>query len=439
MCTDEQFLDLVEVFRDADVGITHLETVITEYDGENVYPAAEAGGTWMRAPRFIADELAWGGFDAISQASNHALDYSYGGLRSTWDALDDAGVAHAGAGENLGEARSPTYVDTENGRVGLVSMTATFTPWSRAGEARSDMRGRPGVNPVRLYYEVDAETLESIKTLAKQFGWWITKEGEEILINRHGLHNTVQRYVENEDVDGAEMTLNANDVAGNLRAVADADNRADVAIAHLHTHEFAPDGDMTVPPACIVEFAHQCADEGADVVVCQGSHAPMRGIELYEGVPIFYDPGDFFFQSDSVERLPAEFYYQHHHDLDTHPLEATPSEGFAARGLVYPWGEPASDATESASFGTEETLLHPSEGMFVGPGCTVPVCTFGEDGVERIEIYPATWLSSPESYVGIPKRATGEQATEILTYLDDLSSAFGTSIDIEGEVGVVSL
>ena len=45
---EERFLSMVEVLRDADVSFTHLETLIHDYDGDDVYPAAEA---WWGAVR----------------------------------------------------------------------------------------------------------------------------------------------------------------------------------------------------------------------------------------------------------------------------------------------------------------------------------------------------------------------------------------------------
>ena len=73
---------MIKILRDTDIGYTHLETLMHDYDEAEVYPAAAAGGTWMRSPRFVADELKWAGFNMASHASNHALDYSYGGLIS---------------------------------------------------------------------------------------------------------------------------------------------------------------------------------------------------------------------------------------------------------------------------------------------------------------------------------------------------------------------
>ena len=69
VCREENFLKLIDVIREADVAYTHLETNILNYSDPEVYPAAEAGWTWMRSPMFLADELKWAGFDIVSHAS----------------------------------------------------------------------------------------------------------------------------------------------------------------------------------------------------------------------------------------------------------------------------------------------------------------------------------------------------------------------------------
>lgn len=113
---DERFLSLVKLIRSVDVAYTHLEYVIHDYEGPEVYPAAEAGYSWARSPRFVLDELKWIGFDIVSQASNHGLDYMYGGLFSTIKALDEAGIPHAGTGINLEKPGSrPIWIRRKEG------------------------------------------------------------------------------------------------------------------------------------------------------------------------------------------------------------------------------------------------------------------------------------------------------------------------------------
>ena len=434
---DPDFVSLIEPLRSADVGFTHLETLLFDYDDPGVHPAAEAGGTWMRSPPFVAEELAWAGIDVVSHASNHALDYGYGALESTWAALATAGIDHAGVGRNLAAARDPTYREVTGGRVALVSTTTSFTRWSRAGEARRDVPGRPGVNPLGYHYAASPASLERIRDVAEAMGLWITPGGDgEWLLNPPGLHNTLYRFVEDDDVDGIQPVLDEADRRDNLRAIEEADRQADLTIAHVHTPEWDVEGDLSDPAPFLPPFARDCVDAGADVVVCQGSHAPLRGIDVHEGRPIFYDPGDLFMMSDTVEALPAEFYTRYADRLDGHPADARPGEALSARGISAQFGE--GDDSQSDYGGRVE---NPPGGYFSGRvlGNVVPVCTFEQGDLLEVELHPGVLRDSPALYRGVPVRASGSAAEAIVEYVDDLSTPFGTDVAFEAGVGVVDL
>src|SRR5687768_9769191 len=144
---EPEFLQLIELIRGADVAFTNVEMLFHDYEG---HPMASSGGTYMRAEPELAKELTWAGFDIGGLANNHTGDFGVESLYATTRALDAAGLVHAGTGENLQQAREARYTDTAKGRVALISCSSTFTPHSVAGVQRADMRGRPGLNPLRF-------------------------------------------------------------------------------------------------------------------------------------------------------------------------------------------------------------------------------------------------------------------------------------------------
>ncbi len=419
---DERFMSVVKLVREADVAYTHLETVIHDYDGPEVYPAAEGGWTWMRSPRYVVDELKWMGFDMVSQASNHALDYAYGGLISTINALDEGGIVHAGTGRNLAEAREPAYLDTGNGRVALLSMCSSFATWARAGEARRDVKGRPGLNPLRFYYQVDAGSMETIVDLARRMGWWVTQVGENWLLNPAGVHNTVYRFVKSETA-GIRAVADEDDVEGNLNSLRDARKQADYVLVNIHNHEWDPQFGLSAPPPFVPQVARLCIDNGADVVVAQGSPATLRGIEVYKVKAIFYDPGDFIMMNNTVTRLPADSYWRAGNDAAVRRWDATPSQNYDARGsLLKP--------------------LCPPGGYFSGRvlGSVLSVCSLSPDGtLADMKLYPLTVPSKPRSQCGIPRLASAEKAQKIIEYLAELSAPYRTRIEFRDGVGIVRL
>lgn len=91
-----------------------------------------------------------------------------------------------------------------------------------------------------------------------------------------------------------------------LNHVQEADAQADLVVKTIHSHQ-GPGGSRNVPetPAFLVEFAHDCIDAGADVLMVTGPHL-LRGIEIYDGKPIFYSLGQFFRQYDTMNLKPAE-------------------------------------------------------------------------------------------------------------------------------------
>jgi poly-gamma-glutamate capsule biosynthesis protein CapA/YwtB (metallophosphatase superfamily) len=425
--TDKRFLAMIEIIRNADVAFTHLETLIHDYDGAEVYPAAEAGWTWMRSPRFIADELKWAGFNIVSHASNHALDYSYGGLYSTWKALTDSGISFAGTGQNLGEARDAAYIETGKGRAALISMTSSFTGWARAGEARRDLKGRPGINPLRFYYEVDGDTIEMIKRLAIRLGWWVTKVGKTYLLNPAGIHNTIFKFVEGEKA-GIVPVAYEDDVAANIRSIKNARRQADYVLVHLHSHEWDPESGLHVPAMFVPPFAKSCIDAGADVFIGEGSHAPLRGVEIYKKKPIFYDPGDFILMSNTVTKQPADFYWREGYSAEARQWEATPADGFDARlPLIH-----------------GESQINPPGGYFSEPikGAIIGVCSFNnEKQLIDLKLYPldVSMTREPRSQSGIPMLSEPKEGKRLIEYMEELSAPFGTRIEYKEGVGIVKV
>lgn len=85
----------------ADLAICHMETVYGRQGGPYTgYPA-------FKSPPEVAAALRATGYDSCSTASNHTLDDGADGIRRTLDALDEAGIAHAGSARTAAEAGRP--------------------------------------------------------------------------------------------------------------------------------------------------------------------------------------------------------------------------------------------------------------------------------------------------------------------------------------------
>ncbi|WP_329544028.1 CapA family protein [Streptomyces sp. NBC_01356] len=85
------------VVSGAGLAICHMETV---YGADGDY----TGYPTFKSPPQVAEGLAATGYDACSTASNHTLDDGAAGIQRTLDALDRAGVRHAGSARTQAES-----------------------------------------------------------------------------------------------------------------------------------------------------------------------------------------------------------------------------------------------------------------------------------------------------------------------------------------------
>ena len=425
---EEQFLSLAQILRDADAAFANLEGTVHTWD-EGTPGITQ--GTFMTTDPKLLEDLKWLGINIVSCANNHAFDYGEGGIMANIRHLGEAGVVHAGSGKNLAEARAPGYLDTPNGRVGLVAATAAFRPWNQAGEQRPDLRGRPGINPLgfQTTYRVDADAFEQLQRISRELGFEMGKER-----NRKHFYSAKEipdekaaesvllgnRYVLDK---GFSISTQANerDREENLRWIREARRQADWVIVSLHCHEFGGKSLLTARSRAELEetadfmtdFAHRAIDAGADVFVGHGSHFPM-GIEIYQGKPIFYSVGNFIFQNETVGFFPADAYERF--DLD---LKATPADFLDARTSGGKKGHPS----DSAYW----------ENMFA-------VCRFGRKNLKEIKIYPVDQgFGRPRPQRGRPLLAKGDLAHRVIERVTRLSRRYGTEISIRDGLGVVKL
>jgi poly-gamma-glutamate synthesis protein (capsule biosynthesis protein) len=405
---------LLEVIRSVDVAFTNLEMLIHDYD-EDCYPAAECGGTYVRAAPEMLDELKWMGFNIVSTANNHSLDYMYGGLFSTIRYLDEAGLPFAGTGRDLAEARGPVYMDTGKGRVALISACSTFSNFGRAGDSRRDMRGRPGLNPLRFehWFEAKTDTIKMLRSIEKDLN--IPEVYQE-----DGSYFFLQnKFVEGNNV-GIHTSPKKEDIKENLASVKDARRQADWVLFSLHAHQGMP-RDTEKPAEFIEQFARKVIDAGAHCFIGHGHHA-MRGIEIRDGRPIFYSLGNFIFQNETVYKMPSDFYERYNLD----PYSGIVSQAFDVRQNVLPKpGDPI------------DPWFTKDEKYWIS---VIPRMTYEGDKLKELELFPI-FLGQDKlrSQRGRPILADLKYGKKILEVIKDLSKPYNTEISVKKGVGLVKL
>ncbi len=113
------FEQITDVLASADIVFVNLESPLTD-GGE---PADK--DFVFRGPPEAAEGLVDAGIDVVSLANNHALDYGLTGLQDSWAALNGAGIAHGGSGEDESIARAPVILERNGLRIAFLAYVNT--------------------------------------------------------------------------------------------------------------------------------------------------------------------------------------------------------------------------------------------------------------------------------------------------------------------------
>lgn len=412
---DEPTAKLYKMLAEADVAFTNLEVLPNNFAG---YPAVESGGSHFAAHDWVVDDLQALGFDLFSCANNHALDYSTPGCVATIEQLERKGVAFAGIGRNLGEARMPVYFDSSAGSVAMISCSSSFAKGQHAGEQRPDMQGRPGLNPIRYetVYELPEEQINQLREIAEVLG--VERRRQERLTSGFyfppddpAIFPFMDQNFRPAAAPAIRTSPNQKDMDAIAKWVRECATRADIVMVSLHAHE---QGDTKQDPAEFIPvFCKAMIDAGADMIVGHGPHL-IRGMEIYKGKPIFYSLGNFIGQNELVWKLPGESYERFRADPSLTP------------GAVY------RQRTKN------DTQGFPADKVYWES--LMPVVQYADGEIASIDVYPVTLgLGEPDYRRGRPRLAEGEEAESILKRFASLSEVFGTGMTIEGGKATVAL
>ncbi len=136
--------DFAEVLAGNDLAITNLECPLV-VDGE---PIAKVGRHLKASPACVR-ALQYGGFNLLTLANNHIMDYGAPALSRTIELCRNHGIACVGAGPSLQEAERPYFHNTHGLRVAVLSFAEN--EFSIAGPASA---GANPLNPVRNYARI---------------------------------------------------------------------------------------------------------------------------------------------------------------------------------------------------------------------------------------------------------------------------------------------
>jgi len=347
---DGAFADVVTLLRGADAAFGNLETSIIDLTDTAASPSALPDDWATRAQPETALDLRALGFDVFGRANNHSTDWGVGGLLETSLWLDEAALVHAGAGATLAAARSPRYLETDAGRLGLVSMTTSAASGiAPALDAFGEVPARAGVHAlvVRTTIVVTSKVMKALVAIRQA-----NPESDVAWLSQHidaegdppPVLELFGRRFELGEAMGVRHEVDDEALAGNLRAIRQASQHADVVIAAAHSHQ--GDSRPQEPHEFLRRWAHEAVDHGADVVAISGPHK-LAPVELYRGRPIFYGLGNFVWSE--IEEPIQRYFYDESRAMLRERFDRHRSDSCVERGLVRQRRHVPSGARSGAS------------------------------------------------------------------------------------------
>lgn len=153
------FLRIADTLQKADLVFGNLESVISD-KGTNL------GSIYsFRADPKTLEGLSFAGFDILSVANNHSLDYGIEAFLDSMERLRQTGIATIGGGTTKNQAHAPVIKEVKGTKIGFLGYTNLGSPLWQAAE------NTPGIA------WVDANTLEEFQKNISQ-----AKQQSDILV-----------------------------------------------------------------------------------------------------------------------------------------------------------------------------------------------------------------------------------------------------------------
>ncbi len=264
---------------------------------------------------------------------------------------------------------------------------------------------------VTLYHGVTAEQLAQLRAIAGDTGTGsdLSAFGTKFrLMDRPGEHS---------------FDMNPQDRREILTQIRTGKQASDILVSNTHWHQnrfdFQAYSHDHFPADFEIKFAHEAIDQGVDVFVAQGVHT-LKGVEIYQGKPIFYGTSNFIFQSAIMPVFAP-------HIAAKSGDEAADSSDVIVGEHEVQGRNPINPDRYWQTKATLESIL--------------TYTRFENGKLAEVRIYPVDLGQTPRpgSQVGIPRRPSPEVARKILDEVIEYSKPFGTKIEIEDGVGIIRM
>jgi poly-gamma-glutamate capsule biosynthesis protein CapA/YwtB (metallophosphatase superfamily) len=250
---DSIFAYVASTIKSADIAFCQLETNYSERG--IVLPQTRVPS--IAHPRNVL-AIRKAGFNVVSFASNHCLDYGFEAFFDTIQVMKETGIDLIGVGKNIEEARRPQVIDCRGTKIAFLAYNSIL-PMGYWADAN-----RPGCAPMRA--------------------WTVY---EQIEHDQPGTPPRIHSFA--HEGDKVAMVEDIQKVKAQV----------DLVVVSMHWGIHFTEAEIATYQK---EVGYAALDAGADVILGHHAHI-LKPVEIYKGKPIFYSLCNFAFDLP----LPQEF------------------------------------------------------------------------------------------------------------------------------------
>lgn len=144
---EEIFGKSIDVIRHADMSILNYESPVAD----DIFPKLEKVGPNLKSTEKGLEVVKKAGFDFVTLANNHIMDYCKEGLQATIGACKKNGIEVVGVGENLRQAGEPLFKTVGKEKIAIINCCET-----EFSVATNFLPGSNQISAIRQFYAIRA-------------------------------------------------------------------------------------------------------------------------------------------------------------------------------------------------------------------------------------------------------------------------------------------
>lgn len=144
--------EVKEITNNTDYAIVNLECPVVEHEAKPI----DKCGPNLKCTSKAVEALRWAGFNCVTLANNHFLDFGETGVKDTLEACQSCGLDYVGGGNDINEASQILYKEIKGKKLAIINCCE-----HEFSIATDNAGGSNPLNLVKQYYAIQEARLKA--------------------------------------------------------------------------------------------------------------------------------------------------------------------------------------------------------------------------------------------------------------------------------------